>query len=68
MNLKQFAALKSGDKIVNLSVGANEGEVVEATDKGVRVVWGPRHEHETRFFYSVAGTAWMQWDLVDASV
>lgn len=60
MTLKEFAALKPGSKIENPSTGSN-GEVVEATDSGVRVVWGDRHAHETRFFYSVVGTTWMNW-------
>lgn len=60
MNLQEFAKLKIGSKIENPSTGS-KGEIVEATDSGVRVVWGERGEHETRFFYSVVGTAWMNW-------
>lgn len=67
MNLQEFSKLKVGDRIDNLSQGNDDtGEVVEMTPSGVRVVWGPRHEHETRFFYSVQSTAWMQWTKVDA--
>lgn len=62
MNIKEFAALKAGDKIENV-FSHSVGEVVEATDSGVRVVWGSRHEHETRFFYSVVGTSWMNWSI-----
>jgi len=29
-------------------------------------VWGPRHDRETQFFYSVVGTTWMQWNKVAA--
>lgn len=62
MNLKEFSALKKGDKIENPSTGSpGSGEIVETTDSGVRVVWGPRHDRETRFFYSVVGTSWMNW-------
>jgi len=65
MNLSEFAALKVGDKIENLSHGGcSVGEVVETLDRGVRLVWGLRHDRETRFFYSVVGTAWMQWSKV----
>lgn len=60
MNLQEFAVLKVGDKIENPVTGSS-GEVVEAADSGVRVVWGRRHEFEHKFFYSVVGTAWMNW-------
>lgn len=63
MNLQEFAKLKLGDKIENPSTGS-KGEIVEATDSGVRVVWGDPHDrnnHATKFFYSVVGTAWMNW-------
>lgn len=69
VNIKEFAALKPGDKIENPSHGgASVGEVVEATDSGVRVVWGPRHDSEHKFFYSVVGTAWMNWNRVFTAV
>jgi hypothetical protein len=66
MNIKEFAALKVGDKIENHAAGGvgHTGEVVETTPSGVRVVWGPHNAHETRFFYSVVGTAWMNWNKV----
>lgn len=68
MNIKEFAALKPGDKIENPSTGGvGTGEVVEATDSGVRVVWGTRHQRETRFFYSVVGTSWMNWVKVESA-
>jgi hypothetical protein len=66
MNVEQFAALKVGDKIVNAMNNDTTGEIVEATDSGVRVVWGERHDRETRFFYSVAGTSWFHWSKVEA--
>lgn len=66
MNIKEFAALKVGDKIENPSHGgASIGEITEATPSGVRLVWGPRHDRETKFFYSVISTAWMQWDKIE---
>ena len=66
MNIKEFGALKVGDKIENHADGGlSRGEIVETTSSGVRVVWGPRHEHETKFFYSVVGTSWMQWSRAE---
>lgn len=64
MNIKEFAALKVGDKIENPAMGLGRGEVIECTSSGVHVVWGPRHDRETKFFYSVVGTAWTQWSIV----
>ena len=67
VNIKEFAALRVGDKIENHATGTiSVGEVVETTSSGVRVVWGPRHDRETRFFYGVVGTAWMNWNKHDA--
>lgn len=60
MTLQEFSALKAGDKIENPSTSST-GEVVETTDNGVRVVWGARHAREHKFFFSVVGTAWMNW-------
>lgn len=65
MNIAEFAALKSGDKIENLMNPGPVGEVTEAAPGGVRIVWGPRHPHETHFFYSVQTTAWMHWTLAE---
>ena len=65
MNIKEFAALKVGDKIENPAFASGRrGAVVECSSSGVRVVWGPRHDRETKFFYSVIGTSWMQWSKV----
>lgn len=64
MNIQEFAALKEGDTVENVVFGggtASRGEVASVEPGGVRVVWGPRHPHETRFFYSVNSTAWMHW-------
>ena len=67
VNIKEFAALRVGDKIESPAHGGcSVGEVIECLDRGVRVVWGPRHDRETRFFYGVVGTAWMNWDKHDA--
>ena len=67
MNIKEFAALKVGDKIEHHALGGtSRGEIVEVRDSGVYVVWGPRQERETKFFYTVAGTSWMPWSKVDA--
>lgn len=66
MNITEFAALKVGDKVQNLALGGSgAGEVVETTESGVRVVWGARHDRETRFFYSGVGTAWFHWSKVE---
>lgn len=65
MNVQEFAALAVGDKVECPATSSGVGEIVEATDSGVRVVWGPRHSHETRFFYGVVGTAWFQWSRVE---
>ena len=65
MNIKEFGALKVGDQIENPAfASSSRGEIVECTSSGVRVVWGPRHDREQRFFYSVVGTSWMQWSKV----
>lgn len=61
MNIREFAALKVGD-VVELRVnGYSRGTVSHVEPNGVRVVWGPRHDREQPFFYSVQSTAWMQW-------
>jgi hypothetical protein len=66
VNLKEFSALKEGDKVENHAVGGvGHGEIVECTASGVRVAWGDRHERETRFFYSVVGTAWTHWNKIN---
>lgn len=61
MNLKEFAALKAGDKIDNHFTGG-QGEVVEATDKGVLVRWHPLTTPRT---YGVNTTAWMHWSKAE---
>jgi len=65
MNIEEFAALKVGNKITNPMNQGATGEVVSVEAGGVRVVWGPRHDHETRFYYSVNTTAWMHWSKND---
>ena len=66
MNLQEFAALKVGDAVENPMNGPAlaAGTVVEITPSGIRVVWGKRHDRETKFFYSVNTTAWMHWTAV----
>lgn len=61
MNLKEFAALKIGDKIENL-MADSKGEVVEVDASGVRVCWGWKTDAPgaTRH-YSVNTTIWMHW-------
>lgn len=62
MNLKEFAALKVGDKIENPMAPGSVAEVVETADSGVRIAW---NSNPTRFFYSVQSTAWMHWNKVE---
>ena len=70
MNIKEFAALKVGDKIDNPATGSH-GEVVELKDTGVYVVWRALAAADAmtgtqamRFFYPSNGTAWMNWTAV----
>jgi hypothetical protein len=60
MNVQEFAALAEGDEIVN-ELNGSAGTITRTTPSGVHVVWGPRHEREMPFFYSVNGTAWFHW-------
>lgn len=65
MNMREFATLKLGDKVENLAFGAGSvGEVVAVEGEGIRVVWGPRHDYEARFFYHVNSTAWKHWTRI----
>jgi hypothetical protein len=66
MNIKEFVALKVGNYVENGMNNNCRGEVIDASDSGVRVIWGPRHDRETAFFYSVNSTAWMHWSQVEA--
>lgn len=61
MNLKEFAALKVGDKIENPTTGGM-GTVSAVADAGVKVQWGVS---ALEFFYSVNTTAWMHWRKVE---
>ena len=65
MNLKEFAALRVGDHVENGMNNNCRGEVIETSDSGVRLVWGPRHGRETAFFYSINSTAWMHWSVAE---
>jgi hypothetical protein len=66
MNIREFAALKVGDKVELRAHGYALGTVSGVTPAGVRVVWGARGPQETPFFYSVNSTSWMQWEKVEA--
>lgn len=65
MTLKEFAALKAGDRIANYMANS-VGEVTAVDDKGVHVRWG-RIWNETQDggtrFYPVTSTIWMHWSL-----
>ncbi len=65
MNIEQFAKLKVGDKVQNLALGSGVGEVVKVAEGGITVRWPPS---EREFYYSVQGTAWFQWSVVDPVV
>lgn len=71
MNMREFAALKVGDKISNQFSGSH-GEVVETTDSGVRVCWGwnnrPTPQTAPTFAYTVQSTAWMHWSKPESNV
>lgn len=69
MNIKEFAALKPGDRITN-PMSASRGVVVGVDDKGVSIHWGGdvgRRTQEgatgTIRHYSVASTIWMHWSV-----
>lgn len=64
MNLKEFAALKAGDKIEN-HMASSRGEVVEVTDAGVLVRW---HEGTAPRTYGVNTTAWMHWSKAEPAI
>lgn len=71
MNLKEFAALKIGDKVAN-AMSQSTGEVTEVTDQGVRVRWdhnraGPGSESRqpVTFLYVVNGTSWFHWSKLE---
>jgi hypothetical protein len=58
MNIKEFAALKPGDRIANLMAGTN-GTVTGTDGGGVTVRWDGSGEM-TRYYGAVT-TAWMHW-------
>lgn len=64
MNLKEFAALKVGDKIDNLFAGSH-GEVVEVTSTTVLVRW---HKGTAPRTYGANTTAWMHWDKAEPAI
>ena len=65
MDIKEFAALKVGDEIENLSVpGSGVGRVCEIKDSGVSIAWG-HGSAAWPFFYSVSGTTWYNWSKIE---
>jgi hypothetical protein len=62
MNLKEFAALQVGDVIDNPMMPGSRADVVERTDRGVRICW---QGSSTRFFFDAQSTAWMHWEKVE---
>lgn len=66
MNLQEFAALKTGDKIEN-AMSVSQGEVTEVTQAGVRVRWGVAAQlgADVTFTYSVQSTAWFHWSKIE---
>jgi hypothetical protein len=67
MNVKEFAALKQGDKVALAMNGqSGQGEVVSVDPMGVRVRWGDNRPNAPTFFYSVNGTSWFHWSKVEA--
>lgn len=70
MNVKEFAALKVGDKIAN-DMSSSRGEVTEVNDQGVRVAWGPVPSDSgmtavrVTFQYVVNSTSWFHWSKLE---
>lgn len=64
MNLQEFAALKVGDKIEN-HMSHSSGVVTEVSKTGVHVRWGVQAGNIVTFHYSVHGTVWFHWSLVE---
>lgn len=63
MNIKEFAALKVGDRIEN-HMSQSRGEVVTVDATGVRVRWdgsGRVDDPTVTWHYSVNSTAWTHW-------
>jgi hypothetical protein len=65
MNLKEFAALKPGDKIENLMSGRSVGEVASIDEAGVRIRWGDGGPAAPAWFYGVNSTAWFHWTKIE---
>lgn len=61
MNLKEFAALKVGDKIDNHMLHSH-GTVTEVNDQGIMLCWHPGTPARA---YSVNTTAWMHWSKAE---
>lgn len=57
MNLKEFAALKTGDRIIGMD-GFSKGEVVATDDSGITLRWDGS---PSTFHFTAQSTAWMHW-------
>lgn len=64
MNLKEFAALKKGDKIEN-PMSQSAGEVADVTPLGVKLRWNGGDPSAITFTYTVNSTAWFHWSKVE---
>lgn len=67
MDLKQFAALKVGDRIEN-HMSNSTGEVVSIDETGVRLRWigaGVVGSNAPTWHYPVNSTAWFHWNKVE---
>jgi hypothetical protein len=62
MNIKEFAALKAGDRIVN-PMACTAGSVTDTDGGGVTVRWDGSGEM-TRYYGAVT-TAWTHWTRAD---
>jgi hypothetical protein len=59
MNIKEFAALKVGDRIANPMAGT-AGTVTDTDEGGITVRWDGTDNSLTRYYGAVT-TAWMHW-------
>jgi hypothetical protein len=64
MNIKEFAALKAGDRIVNPMAGTAGTVTYGRHGAGITVRWDGS---ELTHYYSVVTTAWTHWTRADAS-
>jgi hypothetical protein len=64
MNIKEFAALKAGDRIVN-PMACTAGSVTDTDGGGVTVQWDGS---ELTRYYGAVTTAWMHWTKADGGI